>query len=39
MALALNREGERAPYAWAEDETTHSNSDNPLQFMPLNKSG
>jgi len=38
VALALNREDERAPYAWAEDETTHSNSENPLQFMPMNKS-
>ncbi len=39
VALELDREGERAPYAWAEDETTRSNSENPLQFMPLNKSG
>jgi len=38
VALALNREDERAPYAWAEDETTRSSSENPLQFMPLNKS-
>jgi tRNA 2-thiocytidine biosynthesis protein TtcA len=39
VSLALDRQGERAPYDWQDDETTRSSSDKPLNFMPLNKSG
>ncbi len=38
VALALNRESEKPPYAWEEDESTRSGGEKPLQFMPVGKS-